>query len=96
MIVIHVQAKVNPEKRDQFLEQAQRDVQLSRQFQGCVRFNWSEDLMERNTFALYEEWESPEAFTNFKNSEHFKQSGGALMPLLTEKPQGGYYQANTL
>ncbi|MCC7448579.1 MAG: antibiotic biosynthesis monooxygenase [Anaerolineae bacterium] len=96
MIVIRVQAKVAPDKREEFLEQVQRDVRISRQFKGCVAFDWSQDLLEPDTFALYEEWESSEAFNNFKNSEHFKQTGGAIMPLLTQEPKSGYYQANIL
>ncbi len=96
MIVIHVQTKVKADKRTEFIQQIQHDTEVSRKFAGCVQWGWSEDVSQKNTFALYEEWDTAEAFDAYKQSDHFKQINGALMPLLAEEPQSAYYTANKL
>lgn len=93
MIVIHVQAKINPENRATFLDQIRHDSLVSRQFAGCARWSWAEDVSEANRFVLYEEWESSEAFSAYRDSEHFKQTGAAMFPLIDGQPITAYYQA---
>ena len=96
MIVIHVQTKVKADKRQEFLAEVKKDLETSRAFKGCVQFGWGEDVTQPNTFTLYEEWESAEAFNAYKDSDYFKQVGNVVMPLFAEEPQSAYYTANTL
>jgi quinol monooxygenase YgiN len=93
MIVIHIQAKINPENRTVFLDRIRHDSAVSRQFAGCTRWSWAEDVSEANRFVLYEEWETPEAFAAYRNSAHFKEVGAAMFPLIDGQPVTAYFQA---
>lgn len=96
MIVIHVQANVNADRRADFIVQANKDAQVSRGFPGCVKFNWSEDIEQPNTFQLYEEWESQPAFEAYRTSEDFKRVGERLFPMIVGEPKTAYYNASAL
>lgn len=96
MIVIYVQAKVKSDKRNEFLTNVEKDLTTSRAFPGCLQFGWNEEVTQPNTFLLYEEWDSLEAFNAYKDSDHFRQVGSALMPLLAEPPKSAYYTAAPL
>lgn len=96
MIVIHVQVKVKPDHREDFITVALNDVLASRQQPGCAKFNVSESVDERNTFTLYEEWQTQADFDAYKNSAHFKQMGEQLMPLFADAPDSRYYTADVL
>jgi quinol monooxygenase YgiN len=96
MIVIRVQADIDPEKRDIFLEQVRRDIVVSRNHSGCHLFTWCEDVSHKNRFLLYEEWDSEEAFDAYKRSEHFERVNAALRPFLSSPPESSYYTASLL
>jgi quinol monooxygenase YgiN len=96
MIVIHVQAKVKADKRQEFLNEVHKDLETSRAFAGCVQFGWAEDVARPNAFTLYEEWDSAEAFKTYRESDHFKQVGSIILPMFAEEPASTYYTANTL
>ncbi len=93
MIVVHVEASIQAAKRQEFVAQIEKDIQLSGAFAGCVEFEWSEDVTHPNTFTLYEEWETQEAFEAYQKSDHFKQLGGILFPMMADKPKSVYYTA---
>ena len=96
MIVIHVQVKVKPDQRSEFVTQATRESDIARNYPGCARYNWSVDLRDQQVFALYEEWDTQASFDAYKVSDDFKQMGSNLMPLLAEEPQSSYYTAAPL
>lgn len=96
MIVIRVQTRVKPEMRSEFLQQAQKDVAQSREFEGCVQIHWSENIEDPNVFTLYEEWETPAAFDAFKSSEAFKRNGEVMFPMFAEAPNLAYYNASAM
>jgi (4S)-4-hydroxy-5-phosphonooxypentane-2,3-dione isomerase len=94
MIVIHVQCKVQPEKRAEFVEQAVAQLNDT-SVPGCIRYSWTEALNEPNTFTLYEEWTSPEAFDAYTSSDGFKEAADKMFPLMAEPPISSYYTAST-
>ncbi len=96
MIVVHVETQIQPDKRQEFVTHIQKDIQLSSAFAGCVEFGWSEDVTRPNNFTLYEEWETQADFSAYQNSEHFKQLGGFLFPMMADKPKVVYYTASKL
>jgi quinol monooxygenase YgiN len=93
MIVVRVQLQVKPENREAFIGAFTRHAEKSRQFAGCEAFNMLEDVQNGNTYSLYEEWASAEAFDAFRNSEELKASGSTLFPFIDGKPTSSYYEA---
>jgi len=96
MIVIHVQTRVKADNREEFIKHIQHDTEISRGFAGCIQWGWSEEIGRANTFTLYEEWDTAEAFDAYKKSDHFKSIGNAIMALLAEEPKSAYYSAMLL
>lgn len=93
MMVIHVRCKVQPEKRDEFVKQAIGQLSDA-SVPGCIRYSWTEALNEPNTFTLYEEWTTPEAFEAYTSSDGFKEMAGKMFPLMAEPPISNYYTAS--
>lgn len=96
MIVIDVQVNVLPANRPNFLEAIQQDRRVALQFDGCLRFVWSENIDTPNQFILHETWTTQAAFDAYRHSAEFKAQGGSLFPLLEGEPQSRYYTATPL
>jgi len=46
-------------------------VELTRQEEGCIKYELYQDEKDSNIIAMIEEWESREALNRHLNSEHF-------------------------
>lgn len=96
MIVIHVKVKVKEDRRADFIQHANQEVKVARGYNGCLQYYWAEALDEPNIFSIYEEWESPEAFDRYKDSDHFKHLNEVFAPLMAAPPLSNYYSATSL
>jgi quinol monooxygenase YgiN len=96
VIVIHVQVKIKPEKRSEFLHLIEQDVNDTHLQPGCVEYQWLANTNDPNSFTLYEEWESQADFDAFKNSGYFQQLNSAFAALIAEAPKSHYYAAEAI
>lgn len=96
MIVIRVSIQVQPEKRHDFMQFMIHSIALSRGYEGCLKFSLYDDVSDENTFFLYEEWQSLTDFNRYRESEHFKESGAVLFPMMTGAPETAYYEAQPI
>ncbi len=96
MIVIRVLLEVQPEKQQDLVQFMHNSVTVSNRFEGCAKYNLYQDIGAENTFLLYEEWETQEQFDAYKASDHFKESGRVLFPLLVGTPDSLYFDAQVI
>lgn len=96
MIVIRVVVQVQPEKRQDFLAFMSTSIPLSRSFIGCAKFDLYQDIHLEHSFMLYEEWQSLKDFDAYRQSDHFKESGTVLFPLMNGQPDTAYFEAKPL
>lgn len=96
MLVIRVQIKVAPENRQALITAMKEDLNTSREFEGCIQYNVYQDLTDDNAILLYEEWESQNEFDSFRASQHFKDSGTKLFPLIDESPDTAYFSVQSI
>ena len=96
MIIIHVQVKIKPEKRGEFLDIARKDVEHGQTVQGCIRYEWLGDTNGGDNFTLYEEWATQADFDAYKQSDYFKQLNDVFAPLVAAKPESHYYTAEPI
>lgn len=96
MIVIRVAVTVKPEEKLNFVNLMQQETTEVKQFAGCERFNLYTDIVDENTFLLYEEWQTLADFEAYKNSDLFKQNGAKLFPMMSGAPDSAYFQAEML
>lgn len=72
MIAMWVKVRVNPAKRQQFLEAIEVDALGSeRDEPGCLRFNVLQDDTEANTFYFYEAYKDEAALAAHRAAPHY-------------------------
>lgn len=96
MIVIRVELQAKSDKQQDLVQYMDKSMDVSRQFNGCAKFNLYQDSQQEDTFLLYEEWETKADFDAFCASEHFQKSGKDLAPMLAGKPDSIYFDAHIL
>ncbi|TYR81645.1 antibiotic biosynthesis monooxygenase [Priestia megaterium] len=71
MITIQAHMKVNPAKREEFLEKVQELITHSQAEEGNVSYQLFEDSFSPNSFAMLEEWKDETAIQLHNQSAHF-------------------------
>jgi quinol monooxygenase YgiN len=92
--LVSVRAKPgNVERLEQLLRQV---VTEARQLPGCVRYDWyrSPDV-EREMF-VYAEFDSDEAFAQYRKGPVVKKIGEQLIPLVETRPSFKHFSATVL
>ncbi len=86
MILATLKMIVQPERRNDLLETMMGMLEPARVERGCLSYRLYEDVENRNTFVLLEEWETQEDL-----ERHISKSSQrrllALMDLLSEQPE---------
>ena len=86
MIIVHIKAKAFPEKRKELLQTIQAISNLTREEKGCVSHRLFQEVENRNSFSLIEEWETRKDLENRLKSDAFSVLLGAFN-LLSERPE---------
>ncbi|KTD83311.1 putative quinol monooxygenase [Paenibacillus etheri] len=71
MIIIHAELKVNPERREQFLEESKTLLTATHAEEGNLSYELYENAGEANSFIMVETWRDAEAVSNHNTSPHF-------------------------
>jgi quinol monooxygenase YgiN len=77
---------VRPERRGDLLETMRGMLEPARVERGCLNYCLYEDVEDRNTFVLVEEWETQQDLESHIRTEN-QQRLLALMDLLSEQPE---------
>ena len=85
-ILVTLRMIVRPERRSDLLEAMRGMLEPARVERGCLSYRLYEDIEDRNTFVLVEEWK-----TQKDNENHIRKDNQrrllALMDLLKEQPE---------
>lgn len=86
MFAVLVHFRVKPDRYDAFLPLMVENAQASlRDEQGCTQFDVLTDADRPNEVALYELYDSPEAFQLHLEASHFLAFDAAVAPMLADK-----------
>lgn len=96
MIVVQVSIRAKPETLAPLEQQLREVVAEARRSAGCLRYDWyrSPDL-EREMF-VYAEFDSDEAFAQYRQGPVVKKIGERLIPLLEARPSFKHFSATVL
>lgn len=86
MIIFSLRIIVSPAKSNEVLDTFRLLVGPTSVEAGCIRFSFYEDLSNKNTFLLMEEWESQEDLDRHIRSEDFRKIL-AVMDTASEQPE---------
>jgi len=70
MIVMHSEVPVEPAHRDRALELLKTLAERSREESGVIQYRVTEDVVDRNVFRIFEQYESEAAAESHETSDH--------------------------
>mmetsp|Transcript_18634 Transcript_18634/g.17943 ORF Transcript_18634/g.17943 Transcript_18634/m.17943 type:complete len:140 (-) Transcript_18634:277-696(-) len=83
-VCVVVEAEIQPDRMDEFLDLIKKDAEGSREEEGCQRFDVLRMKDNPNKFIFYEVYDNVDAVTFHKKQSHFdlwtqfKASGGVV------------------
>jgi len=86
MILSTLRMTVRTERRSDLLETMRGMMEPTRVERGCLSFRLYQDVENRNTFILIEEWETQEDLERHISKDNQRQLL-TLMDLLSEQPE---------
>ncbi len=71
MVKVIAKFFVKADKIEEFLKLANELVEKTRNEEGCVNYNLLQDVKNKQTLIMVEEWESAEVLNKHMSSAHF-------------------------
>lgn len=96
MIVIAGKATIKPERWDEAVEKTQHMSALSEAEDGCSCYRIYMEPSDRNTFFLFEHWDSAEALARHFQSEHYQEFSVFLGSILAGPPDIKRYEVSAV
>jgi quinol monooxygenase YgiN len=86
MITVIAHYRVRPHAVEAGCALLARHAAVSRQEAGCAQFLAHQSALDPTRFALYEVYDSPEAFAEHRETKHFRTNiETELVPMLLER-----------
>ena len=86
VIIINAKLKIKEDVRSDYLDLMNKLVQSSRQEPGNTFYSHYEDVAERNTFVVVENYKDQEAVQAHNHSDHFKAFSENIGKYVAEEP----------
>lgn len=77
--------KTKEEKRDFVKNEVSKIVPIVLEEDGCINYEFHQDINDENTFIFYENWATYEAWQNHVNSEHMKKYSKLTSDFIEDK-----------
>ena len=81
MMIINAKIKISEEKRDEYLKLMKHLVSESRKEEGVLFYSHYEDVQDRNTFIVVENYVDEAAIKSHNESEHLQMFKMKLVTL---------------
>ena len=81
---------VRPEKRSDLLETIRGMLEPARVERGCLSYHLYEDVEDRNTFFLVEEWRTRKDLENHIRTDNHRRLLALMDLLMSEQPELRY------
>ncbi|MFP7479344.1 putative quinol monooxygenase [Terribacillus saccharophilus] len=96
MIIIHARMSVEPEKREEFLQEIEAVMQGSQAEAGNNSYDLFQDPKDANSFVMVENWKDMEAVQAHNTSSHFQKFSEAAKKMLSAPLTVDVYQGEKL
>ncbi|RFU60167.1 putative quinol monooxygenase [Bacillus sp. V59.32b] len=93
MIIIHAFLKVDPKRRNEFLEQAKQVTAPSQAETGNISYQFYEDPEQPNNFVFLEKWKDQTAIDEHEETSHYKNFANDVQRVLLEPVHVELYEA---
>jgi len=82
MLIVTLRMTVRPDKRHDFIESIRGMLEPTRVERGCISYCLYEDIEDKNTFTLEEEWKTRDDLEKHVRTDNYRRLL-ALMDLLS-------------
>ena len=96
MVVIQVSARAKAESADRFEQILRQVVSEARGVAGCGRYEWYRSPDSEREVFIYGDFDSEDAFTQYRKGPVVKKIGEQLIPLLEARPAFKHFRATVL
>jgi quinol monooxygenase YgiN len=96
MIIIHAYFKVDPKKREEFIEQAKIVAASSQAEEGNISYTFFEDPETTGEIVFLEQWKDQTAVQEHEETPHFKVFVGGLPKNLLEPLKVEKFEAEVI
>ena len=96
MVVVQVSVRAKPENAERLDPIVRNVVGEARQSAGCVRYDWYRSPDDERDVFVYAEFDSDEAFAQYRKGPVVKKIGEQLLPLLEARPSFKHFRATVL
>ncbi|MCE3022489.1 putative quinol monooxygenase [Staphylococcus pasteuri] len=86
MMIINAKIKILEEKRDEYLKLMESLVEETRKKDGVLYYSHFEDVQERNTFVIVENYVDETAINSHMESSHFQNFNNKVKEYVAEEP----------
>lgn len=86
MMIINAKIKISEEKRDEYLKLMEHLVSESRKEEGVLFYSHYEDVEDRNTFIVVENYVDEAAIKSHNESEHLQMFKNEIGNFVVEAP----------
>ncbi len=86
MMIINAKIKILEEKRDEYLKLMESLVEETRKEDGVLYYSNFEDVQERNTFVVVENYIDEAAINSHMESPHFQNFNNKVKEYVAEEP----------
>lgn len=86
MMIINAKIKILDEKRDEYLKLMEGLVEETRKEDGVLYYSHFEDVQERNTFVIVENYVDEAAINSHMESPHFQNFNNKVKEYVAEEP----------
>ena len=93
MIVVQVSLQAKPEGVKRLEQTLRQVVAQARQSSGCLRYDWYRSPDAERELFVYAEFDSDEAFAQYRKGPIVKAIGEQLIPLLEARPSFKHFSA---
>lgn len=96
MVVIHVSAVGTQESGNRFEQLLREVVEEARACAGVIRYDWFRSPDVPRQVFVYGEFESEEAFADYRQGPVVKRIARDLLPLLESRPSFKHFRATII
>jgi quinol monooxygenase YgiN len=92
MIMMNGRFTILEDKRAEFLQLAQAMVEHATSYEGCLAFEFLEDVFQPNSFMLFEQWADQEFMDDYLNTPTFDSNDAKLHTFFDGEPEWDEYE----
>lgn len=96
MLIVAGTFTVKPHKIDEAIAAMQEMAAATQREEGCIHYQFYQDITHSSTFLVYERWQSAEALAAHMDTPHMAQLRSKIPDLLARLPEVKRYEATEI